>query len=113
VELNAPRVDDRRRDEHDQPQRFTSHILPPYMRRSTKVSEVFADLVPAPTVSSGDFRPVLEALLGEDAAGLSATNIARLTWLGERIYRLSPAQPERARVCLCLGGRGPLQHPSG
>ena len=47
VELNAPRVDDRRRDEHGHRQRFTSHILPPYMRRSPKVSEVPADLVPA------------------------------------------------------------------
>ena len=40
VEVSAPRVDDRRRDEHDQRQRFTSQILPPYMRRSPKVSEV-------------------------------------------------------------------------
>jgi putative transposase len=48
VELNAPRVDDRRRDEHGRRQRrFTSHILPPYMRRSPKVAEVPANLVPA------------------------------------------------------------------
>ena len=50
VELNAPRFDDRRRDQHGHRQRFTSHILPPYMRRSPKVSEVPADLVPARTV---------------------------------------------------------------
>ena len=50
VELKAPRVDDRRRDESGQRQRFTSHILPPYMRRSPKVSEVPADLVPARTL---------------------------------------------------------------
>jgi hypothetical protein len=30
----------RRRAEHSQRQRFTSHILPPYMRRSSKVTEV-------------------------------------------------------------------------
>jgi putative transposase len=40
VELRAPRVNDRRRDEQGQRQRFTSHILPPYMRRSPKVAEV-------------------------------------------------------------------------
>src|ERR1035437_574265 len=39
VELKAPRVNDRRRDEQDQRQRFTSRILPPYMRRSPKVAE--------------------------------------------------------------------------
>jgi len=30
-------------------------------------------------LSTGDFRPALNALLGEDASGLSPTNIARLT----------------------------------
>ena len=40
VELKAPRVNDRRRDEHGQRHRFTSRILPPYMRRSPKVAEV-------------------------------------------------------------------------
>ena len=30
-------------------------------------------------LSTGDFREALTALLGDDAAGLSATNIARLT----------------------------------
>jgi len=40
VELRTPRVNDRRRDEQGQRQRFTSSILPPYMRRSPKVAEV-------------------------------------------------------------------------
>src|SRR6202140_2349275 len=39
VELKAPRVNDRRHDEHGQRQRFSSRILPPYMR-SPKVAEV-------------------------------------------------------------------------
>jgi putative transposase len=29
-------------------------------------------------LSTGDFRPALEGLLGEDAAGLSATSVSRL-----------------------------------
>lgn len=78
VEVSAPRVDDRRRNERGQRQRFTSQILPPYMRRSPKVSEVLPILY-LRGLSTGDFRPALQALLGEDAAGLSATNIARLT----------------------------------
>src|ERR1700719_460915 len=40
VELKAPRVNDRRHDEQGQCQRFSSRILPPYMRRSPKVAEV-------------------------------------------------------------------------
>jgi transposase-like protein len=86
VELRAPRVNDRRRDEQGQRQRFTSHILPPYMRRSPKVAEVLPILY-LRGLSTGDFRPALEGLLGEDAAGLSPTNIARLTTCWEKEYR--------------------------
>jgi transposase-like protein len=85
VELKAPRVDDRRRDERGGRQRFTSHLLPPYMRRSPKVAEVLPILY-LRGLSTGDFRPALEGLLGEDAAGLSPTNIARLTAGWEKEY---------------------------
>jgi transposase-like protein len=85
VELKAPRVDDRRRDEQGGRQRFTSQLLPPYMRRSPKVAEVLPILY-LRGLSTGDFRPALEGLLGEDAAGLSPTNIARLTACCEKEY---------------------------
>jgi putative transposase len=63
VELNAPRVNDRRRDEHGHRHRFTSRILPPYMRRSHKVAEVLPILY-LRGLSTGDFRPgQLQALL--------------------------------------------------
>jgi len=83
VELKAPRVNDRRRDEQGQRRRFTSRILPPYMRRSPKVAEVLPILY-LRGLSTGDFRPALEGLLGEDAAGLSPTNITRLTACWEK-----------------------------
>jgi putative transposase len=86
VELNAPRVDDRRLDEHGRRRRFTSQILPPYMRRSPRVAEVLPILY-LRGLSTGDFRPALEALLGEDAAGLSPTTIARLTAAWEKEYK--------------------------
>jgi len=38
-------------------------------------------------LSTGDFREALTALLGDNAAGLSATNIARLTDAWETEYR--------------------------
>jgi putative transposase len=40
VEVRVPRVEDRRRDDNGRRQRFTSHILLPYMRRSPKLAEV-------------------------------------------------------------------------
>ena len=40
IEIQAPRVNDKRVDEAGERQRFTSKILPPYMRRSPKVAEV-------------------------------------------------------------------------
>jgi len=85
VELKAPRVNERRRDEQGQRRRFTSRILPPYMRRSPKVAEVLPILY-LRGLSTGDFRPALEGLLGEDAAGLSPTNITRLTACWEKEY---------------------------
>jgi putative transposase len=86
IEIQAPRVNDRRIDEDGKRQRFTSHILTPYMRRSPKVAEVLPVLY-LRGLSTGDFQPALEALLGADAAGLSATNIARLMAVWEAEYR--------------------------
>jgi putative transposase len=73
LEVHAPRVNDRRVDEEGERCRFTSRILPPYLRRSPKVAEVLPVLY-LRGLSTGDFRPALETLLGEEAAGLSATN---------------------------------------
>jgi putative transposase len=85
VEVRAPRVRDRRVDEDGVCQGFTSRILPPYMRRSPKVAEVLPILY-LRGLSTGDFRPALESLLGKDAAGLSSTNIARMTAQWETEY---------------------------
>jgi len=84
VELKAPRVNDRRVDEDGNRQRFKSVILPSYMRRSPKVTEVLP-LLYLHGLSSGDFVPVLEAFFGTEA-GLSASTITRLSeqWQTER-----------------------------
>lgn len=86
MEVQAPRVNDRRVNETGQRQRFTSQILPPYMRRSPKVAEVLPILY-LRGLSTGDFREALPALLGEQAAGLSPTTITRLTAAWEAEYR--------------------------
>jgi len=77
VSLKAPRVNDKRVDENGNRQRFKSVILPPYMRRSPKVTEVLP-LLYLHGLSSGDFVPALEEFFGTEA-GLSAATITRLT----------------------------------
>ncbi len=86
LEIRAPRVDDRRRSPDGERQRFTSKILPPYMRRSPKVAEVLPVLY-LRGLSTGDFQEALPALLGEEASGLSATNIARMTGVWQEEYQ--------------------------
>ena len=72
VRIRQPRVDDRRRG-----QRFTSRILPPYMRRVPSIDALIPCLY-LKGISTGDFSEALEAILGPQAKGLSATNIVRL-----------------------------------
>jgi transposase-like protein len=55
---------------------FTSAILPKYMRRLPSLEA----LIPAlylKGISTGDMQEALEAILGENAKGLSATNVVR------------------------------------
>jgi transposase-like protein len=84
--IRAPRVRDRRVDGDGNRQRFTSAILPPYMRRSPKVAEVLPVLY-LRGLSTGDFQQALGSLLGEEAsAGLSPTTITRLLASWQRDY---------------------------
>jgi len=79
------RVNDKRVDpETGRRRKFSSKILPAYARRSPKVTEVLPILY-LHGLSTGDFEPALRDLLGEDASGLSATSITRLTkaWQAE------------------------------
>jgi putative transposase len=78
VPVRGPRVNDKRVDEETgERRRFSSKILPAYARRSPKVTEVLPILY-LRGLSTGDFRPALEDLLGEDASGLSPSTISRL-----------------------------------
>lgn len=57
--------------------RFTSAILPPYLRKAKSIEELLPWLY-LKGISSGDFQEALAALLGPNAAGLSPTTISRL-----------------------------------
>ena len=78
IEVMAPRVNDKRVDAATgERMRFSSKILPPWCRKSPKVSEVLP-LLYLHGLSSGDFVPALEQFLGS-AAGLSPATVTRLT----------------------------------
>lgn len=57
--------------------RFSSKILPPYLRKTKAIEELIPWLY-LKGVSTGDFGEALQALVGPQAAGLSATTITRL-----------------------------------
>ncbi len=77
VDVMRPRVNDRRTDAEGNRIRFTSAILPPYLRRTKAIDELVPWLF-LKGISLGDFPDALQALLGPGAEGLSATNICRL-----------------------------------
>ena len=81
IELRAPRVNDQRLR-----QRFSSRILPSYMRRSPRLEEALPILY-LRGLSTGDFSEVLPVLLGPEAAGLSATTISRLLRVWQEEYQ--------------------------
>jgi transposase-like protein len=72
VAVKAPRVRDRTGTI-----RFTSSILPPYLRRTKTIEELLPWLY-LKGISTGDFGEALTALLGRHAPGLSAGTISRL-----------------------------------
>ena len=80
IAVKAPRV----RDLSGSGIRFTSAILPPYLRRTKSLEELIPWLY-LKGISTGDFSEALAALLGPDAPGLSAATVSRLkeVWQGE------------------------------
>lgn len=124
VEVQQPRVKDRRIDEQGERIRFSSAILPPYLRRTQSLDELIPWLY-LRGISTGDFTEALEALLGPQARGLSATNIVRLkeSWqqewkdwskqsLAEKVYvylwadgiyfNLRLEEPDNNRQCILV-----------
>ena len=62
----------RDREPEGAPLRFTSTILPPYLRKFKSIKELLPWLY-LKGISSGDFSDALAVLLGPDAPDLSAT----------------------------------------
>jgi putative transposase len=76
--VRRPKVRDRGAAAGDEPIRFSSTILPAYLRRTRNIEELLPWLY-LKGVSTGQFAEALTALLGPEAPGLSATTVRRLT----------------------------------
>ena len=82
--IATPRVDDRVLARQDEP-RFTSALIPPYLRRTPHIEELLPVLY-LKGISTGDFQEALQAILGRDVSGLSAETIVRLKRVWQQEY---------------------------
>jgi putative transposase len=85
IAVKQPRVDDRNLKSNTQDERFTSNILPRYLRRIPSIDNLIPTLY-LKGISTNDFGTALSAILGEGAQGLSASNIVRLKQSWEKDY---------------------------
>ncbi|KKK54300.1 hypothetical protein LCGC14_3086120, partial [marine sediment metagenome] len=77
VEVARPRVNDKRLDADGNRMRFTSKILPPYLRRTKAIDELIPWLY-LKGISTGDFPEALQALLGrKPGASARRTSVGR------------------------------------
>lgn len=83
IEVEQPRVNDRRVDENGVRFRFTSKILPPYLRKTKSIEELIPWLY-LKGISTGEMSDAL-VHLGFDGKGLSPASVVRMTecWQGE------------------------------
>lgn len=81
IDVKVPRV----RDNSGRAIRFSSSLLPPYLKRTKSIGELLPWLY-LKGISSGDFPDALKALLGKNAQGLSSNTIGRLKAKWEEDY---------------------------
>ena len=84
IAIEQPRVHDRRAK--DQREKFSSNLLPPYLRKTQSMEELIPFLY-LKGISTGDFQEALSALVGPTCPGLSATTITRLKSVWEEEYK--------------------------
>ena len=84
IVVRRPKLRDRGDGAGGEPIRFSSKVLPPFLRRTRNVEELLPWLY-LKGVSTGQFEEALTALLGPDAPGLSPSTVRRLvaTWQEE------------------------------
>lgn len=77
IPVKVPRSRDRLSSDKEGTIRFTSQLLPPYLRRSKSIEAAIPYLY-LKGISSGDFSEVMPVLLGKDAVGFSSDTVLRL-----------------------------------
>ena len=82
VRVKVPKI----RDKSNQGIKFNSSLLPPYLRKTRSVEEVLPWLY-LKGISTGDFQETLQALLGKNAKGLSASTISRCKQVWEEEHQ--------------------------
>ncbi len=95
LEVRRPRVRDKEAGQ-EEPIKFTSQILPPYLRRSQSLDELIPWLY-LKGISTGDFGEALQALLGPAAKGLSANVVVNSRTFGARSSRRGDAASSGTR----------------
>ena len=86
VSIRQPRLDDRKIGKYSNDERFSSKILPRYLRRIPSIDNLIPVLY-LKGISTNDFPKALSSILGEGVKGLSAANIVRLKQGWENEYR--------------------------
>lgn len=77
IPVKVPRSRDRKGQSTEDSIRFTSKLLPSYVRRSKSI-EMALPYLYLKGISSGDFSDVMPVLLGKDVVGFSADTVLRL-----------------------------------
>lgn len=85
IPISKPKVNDKRVASDGSKMRFSSSIIPPYLKRS-KTMEEFIPWLYLRGISSGDFNEALGSLLGPGASGLSASTVVNLKRCWEEEY---------------------------
>jgi transposase-like protein len=101
VTVKVPKV----RDRSGSGITFNSTLLPPYLRRTKSMEETIPWLY-LKGVSTGDFTEALQALVGEDAKGLTSSTINRLKtkWEKEHQEWIQRDLPEKCYVYFWVDG---------
>jgi transposase-like protein len=104
IPVRRPKIRDRGPDRSTR-LRFTSAVLPAYLRRTKNVEELLPWLY-LKGISTGQFDEALAALLGADARGLSATTVRRLTAVWQDEHERWQARDLSARRYVYLWADG-------
>ncbi len=99
VSVKVPKV----RDRSGTGVKFNSTVVPPYVRKSPRVSAALPWLY-LKGVSTGDMSEALSVLLGDEAKGhISQCGQPLEGVLGRGMAAVGPAEPEQCPLCVLVG----------